>query len=172
LSKVDYPKAVLEKAKRLEQLLHRVAAGESLSKVNERLGFDLDQEQLTRAQAKYEAGGRTPEALIDGRYGHPQKIHSGIREWLYARKKKDEDVRAPRLAQEIEEQFGVKVDPGHINYLLRKRGLTAPPGRPYKEEPGDEETTAVATAASESIDNAGIFFPGGGEGRDGGGRSD
>jgi transposase len=112
------------------------------------------------------------EALIDGRCGHPQKIHSGIREWLYARKEKDEDVRAPRLAQEIKEKFEVEVDPGHINYLLRKRGLTAPPGRPYKEKPADEEATDVATGPSESIDNAGIFFPGGSEGGDGGGGSD
>jgi hypothetical protein len=85
---MNYPRAVLEKAKRLEQLLHRVAAGESLAEVNEALGFDLDQEQLTRAQTRYESGGRTLEALIDGRFGHPQKIHSGIREWLYARKEK------------------------------------------------------------------------------------
>lgn len=169
---MEYPKAVIEKAKRMEELLHRVAAGECLTEVNERLGFDLDQEQLAHVQAKYEAGGRTLEALFDGRYGHPQKIHSGIREWLYARKKKDEDVRAPRLAEEIEEQFGVQVDPGHINYLLRKRGLTAPPGRPYKEKPDGEEATDVATVPSESIDNAGIFFPGGSEGGDGGGRSD
>jgi hypothetical protein len=31
-----------------------------------------------------------------------------------------------KLAEEIKEQFGVEVDPGHINYLLRKRSLTAP----------------------------------------------
>ena len=67
---MEYPTAVLEKAKRLEQLLHRVAAGEALDAVNEALGFDLDQEQLVRAQAKYEAKGCRWEALIDGRYGH------------------------------------------------------------------------------------------------------
>jgi transposase len=169
---MDYPKAVLEKATRLEQLLIRVAAGESLAEVNEALGFDLAQGQLTRAQAKYESGGCTVEALIDGRCGHPQKIHSGIREWLYARKEKDEDVRAPRLAQEIKEKFEVEVSPGHINYLLRKRGLTAPPGHPYKEKPADEEATDVATGSSESIDNAGTFFPRGSEGGDGGSGSD
>jgi transposase len=168
---MDYPKAVLEKATRLEQLLSRVAAGESLAEANEALGFDLDQDQLTRAQAKYESGGCRMEALIDGRCGHPQKIHSGIREWLYARKEKDEDVRAPRLAQEIKEKFEVEVNPGHINYLLRKRGLTAPPGRPYKEKPADEAAD-VATEPNESIDNAGSFFPGGSEGGDGGGGSD
>ena len=169
---MGYPKAVLEKAKRLERLLHRVAAGEPLDEVNETLGFDLDQEQLVRAQAKYEVGGGTWEALIDGRYGRAQKVHSEIREWLYSRKERDdEDVRAPQLAKEIKEKFGVEVDPGHINYLLRKRGLTASPGRPYKKEPAGEETKA-ATAPSESIDNAGVFFPGGGEGRDGGGGSD
>jgi transposase len=110
--------------------------------------------------------------LIDGRYGHAQKIHSGIREWLYTRKEKDEDVRAPQLAKEIKEQFGVKVDPGHINYLLRKRGLTAPPGRPYKKKPANAEVTDGEIVPSESTDNAGIFFPGRGEGGNGGGRSD
>jgi transposase len=163
---MDYPDAVLEKAKRLEQLLHRVAAGEPLNKVNEALGFDLDEERLARAQGKYEVGGGRWEALIDGRCGHAQKVHSGIREWLYTRKERGEEVRAPRLAQEIEEKFGVEVDPGHVNYLLRKRGLTAPPGRPYKEEPVAEGRPDAVIASGESIDNAGIFFPGRREGRD------
>jgi hypothetical protein len=165
---VDYPTAVLEKAQRLEQLLQRVAAGEPLGEVNEALGFDLDQEQWARAQVKYEAAGRRWEALINGRFGHAQKVHSGIREWLYTRKERDEDVRAPQLAREIEEKFGVEVDPGHVNYLLRKRGLTAPPGRPYKEKPAGEEASDAVSAPSESLDNAGIFFPGGREGGNGG----
>jgi len=166
---MDYPDAVLEKAKRLEQLLQRVAAGEPLDEANEASGFNLDEKQLSRAQAKYEAGGCTWEALIDGRFGHAQKVHSGIREWLYTRKERDEDVRAPQLAKEIKEKFGVEVEPGHINYLLRKRSLTAPPGRPYKKKPAGEEATDAETAPSESMDNAGIFFPGGCEGGDGGG---
>ena len=73
---MDYPTAVLEKAKRLEQLLQRVAAGEPLDEVNEALGLNLDEKQLVRAQAKYEAGGCRWEALIDGRYGHaPNSFH-------------------------------------------------------------------------------------------------
>jgi hypothetical protein len=168
---MDYPKAVLEKAKRLEQVLQRVAAGEPLDEVNEALGFNLDEGQLAKAQVKYEAGGCTWEALLNGRFGHAQKVHSGIREWLYTRKEREEDVRAPRLAEEIEEKFGVEVAPGHVNYLLRKRGLTAPPGRPYKEKPAGEEATEGVSAPSESIDNAGIFFPGGREGGNGGSES-
>ena len=166
---MEYPIAVLEKAKRLEQLLQRVAAGEPLDRVNEALGFNLDQEQLAGAQAKYEAEGHRWEALIDGRYGHAQKAHSALREWLYARKEKDEELRASQLAVEIKEQFGVELSPGHINYLLRKRGLSAPPGRPYKRERSTEDAPVPATAPSESIDNAGTFFPGGCEGRDGSG---
>ena len=168
---MEYPKAVLEKAKRLEQLLNRVTAGEPVAEVNEAQGFDLDQAQLTRAQAKYEAGGGRWEALVDGRFGHAQKIHSGIREWLYNRKVGDEEVRAPQLAREIKEQFGVEIDPGHINYLLRKRGLTAPAGRPYKAPPAGEEATEVVASPSESIDKAGIFFPGGSAGGNGSGAS-
>jgi hypothetical protein len=137
--KMDYPTTVLEKAKHLEQLLQRVAAGEPLDEVNEALGLNLDEKELVRAQAKYEAGGCRWEALIDGRYGHAQKVHSGIREWLYTRKERDEEIRAPQLAREIKEKFGVEVDPGHVNYLLRKRGLTAPPGHPGKKEAGGEE---------------------------------
>jgi transposase len=167
---MDYPNAVAEKAKRLEQLLQRIVAGEPLAEMNEELGFNLDEKQLAKAQAKYEAGGGQWEALVDGRYGHAQKIHSGIREWLYSRKEKDKRVRAPQLAREIKEKFGVEVDPGHLNYLLRKRRLTAPPGHPPKPEAGDEEGEDPL-AASETLDNAGLFFPGGGEdgvGGDGG----
>jgi transposase len=156
---MDYPAAVLDKAQRLEQLLLRVAAGEPLGAVNAALGLSLDQDQLAHWQAKYEAGGQKWEALIDGRHGHPRKAHSALREWLYARREQDEHVRAPQLVVEVKEKFGVGLSAGHINYLLRKRGLTAPPGRPYKQPPPAEETTADTDEASESVDNAGTFFP-------------
>lgn len=165
---MDYPQAVIEKAQRLEQLLQRVAAGEPRAEVNEALGFNLDENRLRQAQATYAAGGWRWEALLDGRYGHAQKVHSGIREWLYTRKERDEAVRAPQLAREIKEKFAVEVDPGHVNYLLRKRALTAPPGHPPKPAPAGAEGREGATASRESIDNAGLFFPGGGEDGDGG----
>jgi hypothetical protein len=167
---VEYPKVVLEKAKRLEQLLLRVRAGEPLAEVNKELGFELDQQQQLKLEGKYEAGGRKWEGLIDGRYGHEQKVHSGIREWLYSRKERDEEVRAPQLAREIKEKFEVEVDPGHLNYLLRKRGLSAPVGRPYQEKGEEEEKEKPSLAVSK--ENAGIFFPGRGEDRVGSGRSD
>jgi transposase len=155
---MDYPSAVLEKARRLEQLLQRVAAGESLERANEALGFHLDQRQLGRAQAKYESGGRTWQALIDGRHGHTRKAHSALREWLYARKKEDESLRAPQLVKEIRERFGVTLTDGHVNYLLRKRGLSAPPGRPYKQKTEQAASEAPPTP-TESVENAGLFFP-------------
>lgn len=161
---MDYPEAVLRKAQRLEQLLLRVAAGESLEELNEELGFDLDEDALARQQTKYEEGGRTWEAVLDGRYGHAHKVHSGIREYLYTRKEEDDSLRAPHLAKEVKEKFGVKMSAGHVNYLLRKRSLTAPPGRPYKKPEPDEEATAEPPG--ETVDNAGLFFPGGSEGRD------
>lgn len=167
---MDYPKAVLEKAQRLERLLLRVAAGESLDKLNEELGFDLDEDELARQQTKYEHGGRTWEAVIDGRHGHAHKVHSGVREYLYARKKEDDSLRAPQLVEEVEKKFGIEVSAGHINYLLRKRGLTAPPGRPSKKPEPDEE--AATEVPNESVDNTGVFFPGGSEGGDGSGGGD
>jgi hypothetical protein len=164
---MDYPEAVIEKAKRHEELLQRVAAGEPREQVCVDLGIAVDEERFAVLRGKYEAGGRTWQALLDGRHGHAKKVHSAIREWLYERKEQDEDVRAPALVREVEKKFGVKVSDGHINYLLRKRSLTAPPGRPYKRPP-TEGASELNTGSSESLDNAGIFFPGGSEGRDGG----
>lgn len=164
---MSYPPAVLEKVQRLEQLLLRVSTGESLEAANTPYGFNLDERQLARWQAKYEAGGRKWEALIDGRHGHPRQAHSALREWLYARKEQDEEVRAPQLVDDIREKFGVKLSDGHINYLLRKRGLTAPPGRPPKRPDTVAEPQAAPDAPSASMDNAGIFFPRSSEGRDG-----
>ena len=156
---MDYPPAVLEKAQRLEQLLLRVASGEALDQANEASGFDLDQRRLARCQAKYEAGGSTWEALIDGRHGHSRKAHSALREWLYVHKEADDSLRAPQLVIEIEEKFGVTLSAGHVNYLLRKRGLSAPPGCPSKEQRPVAEATTAPAPPSETVDNVGIFFP-------------
>ena len=164
---MDYPEAVIEKAKRHEELLQRVAAGKPRAQVCAELGINVDEDRFAVLQAKYEAGGRAWQALLDGRHGHAKKVHSAIREWLYERKEQDEDVRAPALVREVEEKFGVKVSDGHINYLLRKRGLSAPPGRPYKRRHPEKEATAASAAPSESVDNAGTFFPRSREGGDG-----
>jgi len=164
---MNYPSAVLEKAQRLEQLLLRVEAGETLDAANAACGFHLDERQLVRWQAKYEAGERRWEALLDRRHGHPRQAHSALREWLYTRKEQNDQVRSSQLATEIEEKFGVTLSAGHINYLLRKRGLTAPPGRPPKRRECAAEPSATPDTPGVSMDNAGLFPPGGGEGGDG-----
>jgi transposase len=164
---MDYPPAVLEKAQRLEQLLLQVEAGESLDVAHAAFSSNLDERQLAHWQAKYAAGGRRWEALIDGRHGHPRQAHSALREWLYARKEQDDQLCAPQLATEIQEKFSVELSAGHINYLLRKRGMTAPPGRPPKHQDTAAEPLAALDTPSASVDNAGIFFPRSSEGRDG-----
>ena len=164
---MDYPKAVIEKAQKMEKLLQRVGAGEPLDQVCAELDVDINEKRLAALQTKYKAGGETWEALLDGRFGHSHTAHSALREWLYERKEQDETLRAPKLAKEIEKKFGVVLSPGHINYLLRKRALTAPPGRPDKHPPADQEEEQSLTA-TEPLDNAGTFFPGSSQGRDGG----
>jgi transposase len=166
---MDHPPAVLDKARRMERLLRRVEAGESLSQVCADLNLKVKEKDLPRLRDKYEKGGRTWEALIDGRYGHPQTAHSALREWLYERKREDETLTASQLAKKVKGRFGVELDPGHINYLLRKVGLTRPPGRPpsaaaAKDEPESEQP-------EQSLDDAGVFFPGSSEARDGGHRA-
>lgn len=162
---MEHPPAVLDKARRMECLLLRVEAGESLSQVCADLDLEVKAKDLSRLQAKYEKGGRIWEALIDGRYGHPQTAHSALRGWMYERKGEDETLTGAQLAKQVEEQFGIKLSGGHINYLLRKVGLTRPPGRPpgsraTKNDPDPEQP-------EQSLDDAGLFFPGSGEARDG-----
>jgi len=155
----DHPTAVIEKAKRLAQLLQSVEQGEPLEQVCAELDLTVDAQRLAQLQAKYQAGGRTWEALLDGRYGHPIKAHSALREWLHERKRQDKELTAPQLVDEVKEQFGIELSAGHINHLLRKVELTRPPGRPPgRSAPAGEP--APPQASSQSLDNAGVFFPG------------
>jgi len=164
-----HPPAVCEKAQRLERLLLRLEAGEPFDQVCADLDLSVKPEELPKLQAKYEAGGRTWEALIDGRYGHPQTAHSALREWMYERKREDKSLTARELFKEIKEQFQVELSIGHINYLLRKVELTRPRGQlgRHREEGKDQVVPAPETPSNASLDNGGIFFPGSGEARDG-----
>ena len=164
---MDYPTAVIEKARRMEKLLQRVAEGESLAQACADLEVSVDENHLAALQAKYEKGGRTWQALLDGRFGHKQKAHSALLEWLYKCKEQDETLRAPDLVDKIEKKFGVRFSDGHINELLRARALSAPPGRPRKRPPPEAEAEA-APETTESLENGGVFFPGSSKGGDGG----
>jgi len=169
----NHPAAVIEKAKRLEQLLQRVTQGESLEQVCAELDLAVDAKGLAKLQAKLQAGGCTWEALLDGRYGHPKKAHSALREWLYERKRQDKVLTAPELVDELKAQFQVELSAGHVNYLLRKVELTRPPGR-VPSRPAAEDDPTEFGPSSLSLDNAGIFFPGSSQTRDGhhGGRGE
>ena len=157
---MSHPPAVCEKAQSLEQLLQRLEAGERLISVRAELGLDVKAEDVPHLRAKYEASGQTWESLLDGRYGHPQTAHSALREWMYQRKREDPTLTAGQLAEAVAAQFGVSLSAGHVNYLLRKVELTRAPGRPYKT-PADASTP---TAPPEpSSDQAGLFFPRGGQ---------
>jgi hypothetical protein len=156
---MTHPEAVIEKAKQIELLLNRVEVGEPFEQVLAELGFAYSIDDLPKLQAKYVSGGRSFEVLIDGRYGHWQTVNSAVREWLYERKKQAEELSAPQLANEMEKKFEVRVAAGHINYLLRKRGLTNRTGRP--KSCSQTETAQAQQEFSEQIDeNAGLFFPG------------
>jgi transposase len=162
---MDHPPEVLDKARRMEQLILRIEAGEYWRQVCVDLELKVKAQDLRRLQAKYEKGGRSWEALIDGRYGHPQTAHSALREWLYERKREDETLTGAQLAEQVEEQFSVKLSDGHINYLLRKVGLARAPGRPPSSKPAKDDSEPEQP--EQSLDNAGLFFPGSSKARDG-----
>jgi transposase len=165
----SHPQVVIKKARRLEQLLQQVEQGEPLAEVCAELGLEVSPERLTTLQAKYEAEERSWEALIDGRYGHQQSLTSEMKEWLYERKGEDERLSGPELVKELAERFKVKISVGHVNHMLRQVSLSWQTGRPPKagrKKEGEAEKTAGPV-----VDNAGIFFPGGSQSGDGGGRS-
>ena len=152
------------KAEKLEQLLLRLEEGEDLGQVCVELELEITPDRVKKLKAKYEAGGRGREALLDGRYGHYQQVNSAVRAYLYERKQEDEELTAGELAKEVEKKYQVKVSEGHINHILRAVALTRRPGRPRKKKEEEEKREAAQ-------ENAGLFFPGGskaGTGSDGG----
>jgi hypothetical protein len=158
-----YPLAVRQKAQRLEQLLLRLEAGEALEKLCAELELRVKPEQVDKLKAKYEAGERSWEALLDGRHGHYQHVNVSVRAYLFERKREDENLTAGELAVEVEKKYKVKISVGHINHILRQVALTRPPGRPHKQGTSDEREGQREPAQP----NAGIFFPGRGETADG-----
>ena len=159
---MDQPQAVIEKAQRLAHLLHRVEQGQALAEVCVEIGIEVTPDRLGGLQGKYEAGGRRWEALIDGRHGHAQKVSSDLKEWLYERKRQDETLTGPQLVAALRQQFGVDLSLGPLNYLLRQVALSRQTGRPPK--PAADKEPAAVEISEQVLDNAGIFFPGGGVG--------
>ena len=162
-----YPPAVQRKAKKLEQLLLRLEAGEGLEQLCQELELKVSPKRAKQLKSKYEAGGRKWEVLLDGRYGHAQQVNSAVRAYLYERKQADQELTAGQLAREVEEKYNVKVSEGHINHILREVALTRAPGRPRKR------TEVEAKEKREGLQaNAGLFFPGRGETEPEGDRDD
>ena len=165
---MTYPTAIIEKAKRTERLLLRVSSGEPLQTVGDQLNMTVSEARFAKLVKKYDAGGQTYEAVIDGRCGHPQKAHAGIREWLYAQKRAHPQHNASQLACAIESEFDVKLSKGHINYLLRRVGLSGARGRPKSVPPGKPSETDSTDPDDEELSNAGLFFPRSRDATDGG----
>lgn len=181
---MDHPQAVIEKAQRLEQLLLRLEAGAAFEPTCSTLELRVKEKDIPRLQGKYAAGGRKWEALLDGRYGHPLKVNSAVRQWMYERKKEDDRLSAGELAKELAAKFNVDLSVGHVNYLLRKVELTRPRGRRPQQQTVAQEPAAPAVGVEEqaappepaapgagkieSVEHAGLFFPRGGKARDGG----
>jgi len=155
---MTHPLAVCEKAQRLECLLQRVEAGESLDRVCADLGLQVGATELPKLQARYGAGGRSWEALVNRRYGHPQKAHSALREWMRERKREDRTLTAREVAEEVAERFQVELSIGHVNYLLRAVQLTRPPGRPLRRPIDGATAPASPPPTAEPLDHAGLFF--------------
>ena len=156
---MHYPLAIIEKAKRTEELVKRVSAGEALVAVCDELNISVSSSRFAKLLKRYEAGGQSYESLIDGRQGHAQKSHAGIREYLYARKRDHPEVKASQLVSAIETKFDVKFSKSHINYLLRRAGLNSPQGRPKSGRTDNPPETDLPDPANEELPNAGLFFP-------------
>lgn len=149
----------------MERLLIQVEQGSGLEGACAQLNMEVHARQLSLLQAKYQAGERRWEALLDGRFGHPQALTLDIQEWLYERKRRQADLpaaqqhTATQLGQEIQARFRVELKPWQINYALRKRGLTRPPGRPARACQSETDTVPDdQPSTSGAVANAGVFF--------------
>lgn len=152
----EVPRAVQQKARNLECLLLRWKAGEDPDTLRDELGLRVTIEQLPRLWARYERAGCRWEALIDGRYGHPQKANSAVRGWLIERKQDNPELTGPELSTELEQLWGTDLTSGYVNTLLRRQGLTRGRGRPGPR--ASREPQAAPEVVTEVVANAGLFF--------------
>ena len=143
-----YPPAVHRKAKKLEQLLNRLEAGEELEQLCQEMELKVSPKRAEQLKSKYEEGGRQWEVLLDGRYGHAQQVNSAVRAYLYERKQADQELTAGELATEVEKKYKVRVSEGHVNHILREVALTRPPGRPRKRAEAEQQENREAPQCS------------------------
>jgi transposase len=162
---MEYPASVIEKAQQMEHLLIQVEQGIGLEEACAQLDIQVNARQLSLLQAKYQAGERRWEALLDGRFGHPQEVTLEIQEWLYERRRQQADLPAAQqqttaqLRQEIQARFQVELNSWQINYALRKRGLTRPVGRPSHARQSETDTEPDdQPLTSGTVANVGVFF--------------
>ena len=151
-----YPVTVIKKAQKVEQFLHRIEQGEILEEACSNMGLEITTAKLERLQAKYKAGDRTWEVLVDGRYGREQKINGEIKEWIQEQKRQDIMLTARKLAERVNAQFGVELSVDYLRYWLRKEGLSRPQGRPSNLHPVIEQEQIEPS--EEVVDNVGIFL--------------
>lgn len=156
---MPHPESVIEKAKKIERLLLRMEGGEAFEPVRAELGLKLKIEDLPKMQSRYAAGGRHYGFLINGQYGHYETLNLAMRAWLYEHKQENEQITAPEMVEELKKKYGVDMSAGHINYLLRKRGLTGRVGRPQQRREAKPNQISPEVS-SQAVENAGIFFPG------------
>jgi transposase len=144
-------------ARRKEQWILRVEGGEDADKVCRELKLKLKASTLPSLRQRYKAGGRTWQALLDGRHGIATKGTAEVKAFLKKAKERNPQAGGAELCVEVWDRFEIDISLSRLNELLHAEGLSNSPGHPRKERAPE-----TASAPERDIDNAGAFFPSGG----------
>lgn len=143
-------------ARRKEQWILRAERGEDPERIRRELKIPLQTSSLGWLTQRYQAGGRTWQALLDRRYGVATKGTPAVKAFVAKAKARDPQLTGAELCVQVWERFEIEISLGRLNALVREAGLSNPPGRPAKA-PEAEKPAATAKV----VDNAGAFFPSG-----------
>ncbi|MEK7717526.1 MAG: hypothetical protein AAB385_02210 [Planctomycetota bacterium] len=143
-------------AHRKEQWILRTERGEDPERVRRELKVPLKTSSLAWLTQRYQAGGRTWQALLERRHGVATKGTAAVKAFLAKAKARDPQLTGAELCLQVWERFEIEISLGRLNALLHEADLSNPPGRPPKASAKKEP----ATTARE-VENAGAFFPSG-----------
>jgi transposase len=118
-----------ELLERKRQAMKLMDADMHWREANEQSGLNYSKSGIQHLYREWRERG--DEALIDQRHGHAYKATAEVREMLNERCEEDPDVRASQVVNEIEAEFGVKLNPNYVTMLRHQLGLPVPgPGNP------------------------------------------
>ncbi len=150
----QYSEPQLDKARRKEEVILRLAKGEPLANiVPDYPDIPLTSATWYRLKKRYQQIGL--EALVDKRKGLSYKARPEIRRFIVDKKGATQRLSCAELVSLVREKFGLKISNSLISHILKKAGIRSRRGR--RPLGGQEPFTALAVCPGKDKIDVKVF---------------